>query len=143
MNLITSISCSFILSNKRSSLVGTPVSNSVNDMEGDDVRLLMGEDGFTLGELSHPKALRFSIGDSKPQQLQHNEGACAQSSNLSSANQIDATKSGCRVGKYANFIQVRSIVICLTKRLSIMTILLRSVVNINLEYATTARVNGD
>ena len=104
-------------------------------MEGDDVRLLMGEDGFTLGELSHPKALRFSIGDSKPQQLLHNEGRCVQSS--------DATKSACHVGKYANFIQVRSIVICSTKRLSIMTVLLRCMVNINLEYATTARVNGD
>ena len=95
------------LSNKSSSPLGSPVSNVANDMEGDDVRLLMGEDGFTLGELSHPKALRFSIGDSKPQQILQDEGSCAKSSTLSSAHQIDAVKSTCHVGKYSNFIQVR------------------------------------
>lgn len=96
----------FIFSCENSNLLDTSIRNDADDVDCNDVRLMMGEDGFALGELSHPKALRFSIGDSTEQQThQMIESITKPPTPLPN---IMQSPGRIPIGKYAGFIQVIS-----------------------------------
>ena len=103
-----------MISSAQSSPSSVPGSYGI--MAECNVRGLMGEDGFTIGELSDPKTLRFSLGEPDPADLEFRlELSIASSARKISTSVVtsaiicdDEVVEPLPLGKYAGFIQVSS-----------------------------------